>query len=154
MSSQPKLSKPGIHYHGRTSADSCRRAQQPYRLQGMMRRRFSALLTCILVLTFSLSGWSSVCESMSDKSTSHATAHTMPTDAEPDMSGPLHSGHSPGKGVPVGHCRSAASCPGVSLGVGEADTSIDARHSDPFRPFVELAPASQSLDLEPPPPKA
>ena len=123
-------------------------------ITGVMRRRVPALFSCILVLTFSLSGWSNVCDSMSDESTSHTTSHGVLTGAEHDPSGPSHSDHAPGNGTPVSHCQSAASCPGVSLVVGESEESIDAGHSDRVRLVVELAPASQSPDLEPPPPKA
>ena len=118
-----------------------------------MRRRV-ALLTCILVLTFSLSGWRNVCDGMSEQASTQTMPHPAPGGHEHDTGSPSHSHQTPGDTNPVGHCQSASSCPGVSLVAEESDVSIDAVHSDRVQLVVQLAPASQSPDLEPPPPKA
>jgi hypothetical protein len=43
-----------------------------------MMRRLAAILTSLMVLTFSFSGWSNVCPAMSLNGTSQALAQDMP----------------------------------------------------------------------------
>lgn len=118
----------------------------------MMRRRLSALFSCLVVLTFSNPG-SRVCDSMAHESGSQTNAHAASGSHKHDGSS-SDSHHPSHHGSPLDHCASATSCTGVVVATEVTVESVEFAHSDRVVPAVALAPSSESIDLEPPPPKA
>jgi hypothetical protein len=117
----------------------------------MMRRRLSALITCFLVLTLSLSG-NNVCEEMSHRASAPDTSHAT-TDAD-EHHAPAHSHQTSGKSIPSEHCQNAATCAGVVFSANVLLIPIEPLHVDHALQLAAFAPDSESPDLEPPPPKA
>jgi hypothetical protein len=124
------------------------RAPNLHRLRLM--RRVSAILTGLLVLTFSFSGWSSVCASMSRNNT--AAPHTMGGPSHDDSRSSSHSHHLPGNGSD--HCQHAVSCSNSTLAPTVSGVAPAVEQSGKILLPNESLPSSQSPDLEPPPPKA
>jgi hypothetical protein len=118
----------------------------------LMRRRLPALLTCLLVLTSSVSA-SSVCDSMSHRSKQDSSHHATPRHAERDLSLSPQSHHKSDKGTRYNHCENAPSCAGVALTTQVLLITVTSV-GDRVMPTAAMAPAGNSLDLEPPPPKA
>ena len=114
-----------------------------------MMRRCSAFLTCVLVLTLSLSSGIDVCASM--------MAHAVATPAgetghHHDSSTPAP--HSADDSAPADSCLQASSC-AVSVDTPAIKRQSAVAIAHPRVVFAaQLAPASQLPDLEPPPPKA
>jgi hypothetical protein len=117
-----------------------------------LMRRVSAILTGLLVLTFSFSGWSNVCAAMSRNSAT-PTAHTMGGPSHHDSS---HSHHLPadGTGNRTDHCQHAVSCSNSTLAPTVTGVAPAVEPSGKILLPNESLPSSQSPDLEPPPPKA
>ncbi len=125
-------------------------------MQRMMRRRAAGLLSCMLVLTFSLSARVEVCAGMSHEPTAVATP---PQSASHEQHSDHHSGpapHAPAshENVPPDGCQSASSCATVVFAADVVERSIDCLHAESVVSNVALTLSSESLDLEPPPPKA
>lgn len=119
----------------------------------IMRRRFTALLSCLLALTFSTSG-SRVCDSMAHTSGLDSTTHSASNSHEHHAPASSDSHHRSDHNGPLDHCPNVTSCAGVVVLAEALVKSIDCSHSNHVVQTVALAPASQSPDLEPPPPKA
>ena len=118
----------------------------------MMRRRLSALLSCFLVLSFSISG-DNACEGMPDQSNPQNTLHATSSSHDHDSPQSSHSHHTSDRSIPPDHCETTTSCAGVVLAT-RALVSIVCSHAERVVQLAALAPAGQSPDLEPPPPKA
>jgi hypothetical protein len=114
----------------------------------MTRRRLSALFSCLLVLTFSSTGIR-VCDAMDQERapvTSEGHEHHSPA--------PSGSHSQSDHRAPFDHCTGATSCAGVLLAADVLIDAIDSVNHDGVVQMIAIAPASQSPDLEPPPPKA
>lgn len=121
-------------------------------------QRLSAILTGLLVLTFSFSGWSNVCASMSHKSQMEHGVQVVDGGSDHHTSSPSHSHHTRGTGTGTGtgsdHCQHASSCTSsTSAPASLSDTRGQVKADRIVHPDESL-PSSQSPDLEPPPPKA
>src|SRR5688500_2434245 len=117
----------------------------------MMRRRLPALITGLLVLSFSMSG-GNACAGKSHESNAQSTVHT-PSSHEHDSPPSSHSHHTSDKSIPPDHCQTTTSCTGVVLGT-HVVLSVTGSHAERVVQVAALAPTGQSPDLEPPPPKA
>ena len=125
-------------------------------MQRMMRHRAAGLLSFMLVLSFSLSVPGEVCAGMSHEPTADATP---PESSSHEQHSDHHSGpapHSPAShnNVPPDDCQSASSCATVVFAADVVERSIDCLHAQSVVPETALTLSSESLDLEPPPPKA
>ena len=117
-------------------------------------RRLNAILTGLLVLTFSLSGWGNVCAAMSLKGASHDMARMMAGTMQHDGRSSSHSHHMPANGTGTEHCQHAASCSTLTIAaIADRDVQLPSPADHAVSPNESL-PSSQSADLEPPPPKA
>ena len=119
----------------------------------MMRRRLSALITCFLVLTLSLSG-NNVCEEMSHRASAPDTSHASTGADEHHAPAHSHSHQTSGKSIPSEHCQNATTCTGVVFSANVLVGPVEESHADHVLQLAALAPHSESPDLEPPPPKA
>ena len=95
-----------------------------------------------------------MCDDMAHESVAQATAHTASESHEHHAPASSDSHHPSDHRSPLDHCASATSCAGHVLTTDLAVGSIDFAHSDGVVQVAALAPASESPDLEPPPPKA
>ena len=141
-----KRSSSGIH---EPTADST----SPRSDYVLMMRRLSSLVTCFLVLTFSIPG-ANVCDGMVHESNPHNAAHQVhggDVHHLPVHSQPHQTSH---KGAPSDHCQTSTTCTAVVFAGNVLLPRIDFSHVDRVAREVAAAPSSQSPDLEPPPPKA
>src|SRR4051812_25316084 len=80
-------------------------------------RRATAILASLLVLTFSMSGWSSACEAMSAMTMSQAK-HDAGGMSHHQSSSDSHSNNAPGKSGRANDCQHAVWCNGATLAHG------------------------------------
>jgi len=119
-----------------------------------MMRRFAGILTSLMVLTFSFSGWSNVCPTMSLTGTSQALVQDMPGMTHHDHGSPSPSHHNPGDRTGTDHCQHVTSCNSSTFApVADREIPLVLPTGVVFPPS-ESPPSSQSPELEPPPPKA
>ena len=119
----------------------------------MMRRRLAGLFSCMLVLTFSMSG-SRVCNDMAHELGAQATAHPFSGTHEHHAPAPADSHRPTDHHAPLDHCPSAGSCASVVLAADVTVEGSGSTHGDRVVQVAALEPPSESPDLEPPPPKA
>src|SRR5512138_471639 len=111
-----------------------------------MRRRVSALLASLLVLTFSFSTWSNVCADMSHNSRAHAMSHSDTSSA------PSH--HPSTNDTGNARCHNLLACAAATGIVTAPDLSIDGNRTDGVAfHHIELRSSQRPL-LDPPPPRA
>ena len=127
--------------------------RRPIQITQVMRRRLSGFFSLFLVLTFSSSG-TRACDDMAHKSTTQAATPPASGNHEHHAPASSDSHHPDDHRSPLDHCASATSCAGLVLATDVLVESVRIVHSDRVVQVAALAPASQSPDLEPPPPKA
>jgi hypothetical protein len=117
-----------------------------------MIRRVGGILAGLIVLTLSFSGWSNVCLGMTKVAASQSASHVMDGHSARDAGSKSHS-HS-GKQSGSERCQHLSSCTGLTLAPVILQQAPDRNHADRVLLLAQVAPSSQSPDLEPPPPKA
>ncbi len=90
---------------------------------------------------------------MAHEATSNEASTQTASDHE-HHSGPASHSPTPDKSIPTDDCQSLSSCSSVVFAPDVVERLVDPFHASRVMQVSAPAPASESLDLEPPPPKA